>query len=88
MGGGEVGARTVQTCGMSPPAGGVRAVTAGYLREPETELPLTGDDFAQRVQELLATPTTRPEAQEPTPQPVTRDPAETVTRTVGRTAKR
>ncbi|MGW4102075.1 hypothetical protein [Streptomyces sp. NPDC004976] len=65
-----------------------RAVTAGYLREPETELPLPGADFAQRVQELIATPTTRPEAQEPTPRPVPRDPAETVPRTVGGTAKR
>jgi hypothetical protein len=61
-----------------------RAVTTGYLREPDTELPLPGDDFAHRVQELLATPTTRPEAQEPTPRPVTRDPAERGLRTAKR----
>ncbi|MET9779318.1 hypothetical protein ABZ023_34615 [Streptomyces sp. NPDC006367] len=63
-------------------------VAAGYLREPETELPLPGVGFAQQVQELLATPSTRPEAKEPPPAPVTRDPAETVPRTVGKTAKR
>ncbi|MBQ0882807.1 hypothetical protein [Streptomyces sp. RT42] len=65
-----------------------RAVTTGYLREPETELPLPGDDFAQRVQELLATPTTRAEAKEAAPRPVTRDRAETRPRTVGEAAKR
>ncbi|MGB9999625.1 hypothetical protein ACPMJQ_34595 [Streptomyces pseudogriseolus] len=65
-----------------------RAVTAGYLREPEAELPLPGDDFAQRVQELLTTPTPRPEAQDPTPRPAPRGPDETESRTVGETAKR
>ncbi|MFC9163726.1 hypothetical protein ACFTZ8_23275 [Streptomyces fungicidicus] len=65
-----------------------RVVVAGYLREPETELPLPGDGFAQRVQELTATPTTRPEAQEQTPRPVSRDPADRAPRTVSETAKR
>ncbi|MFZ4184720.1 hypothetical protein ACOZCG_26945 [Streptomyces pseudogriseolus] len=65
-----------------------RVVTAGYLREPETELPLPGDGFAQRVQELTATPTTRSEAHEQTPRPDSRDPAERAPRTVGETAKR
>ncbi|MDX3119820.1 hypothetical protein, partial [Streptomyces scabiei] len=31
------------------------AVTAGYLREPDTELPLPGDEFARRIAGLLAT---------------------------------
>ncbi|MGW7277420.1 hypothetical protein ACWGIV_03720 [Streptomyces sp. NPDC054844] len=35
------------------------AVTAGYLREPDTELPLPGDEFARRINRLLAT-TDRP----------------------------
>ncbi|MER7057189.1 hypothetical protein [Streptomyces sp. NPDC000351] len=35
------------------------AVTAGYLREPDTELPLPGDEFARRINHLLAT-TDRP----------------------------
>ncbi|GHB71923.1 hypothetical protein GCM10010377_73030 [Streptomyces viridiviolaceus] len=30
------------------------AVTAGYLREPDTELPLPGDEFARRINRLLA----------------------------------
>ncbi|MGA5278731.1 hypothetical protein ACPCKL_34285 [Streptomyces cellulosae] len=30
------------------------AVTAGYLREPDTELPLPGDEFARRINYLLA----------------------------------
>lgn len=29
------------------------AVTAGYLREPDTELPLPGDEFARRINSLL-----------------------------------
>ncbi|WP_333751510.1 hypothetical protein [Streptomyces sp. IBSBF 2394] len=65
-----------------------RAVTAGYLREPETEIPLPGDGFAQRVQELLARPTTPPEEQEPTLRSLTRDPADAAPRPLGRAAKR
>jgi hypothetical protein len=30
------------------------AVTAGYLREPDTELPLPGNEFARRINGLLA----------------------------------
>ncbi|WP_369162019.1 hypothetical protein [Streptomyces sp. R02] len=30
------------------------AVTAGYLREPDTELPLPGHEFARRINSLLA----------------------------------
>lgn len=30
------------------------AVTAGYLREPDTELPLPGEEFARRINHLLA----------------------------------
>ncbi|MER6342572.1 hypothetical protein ABT258_37590 [Streptomyces tendae] len=30
------------------------AVTAGYLREPDTEIPLPGDEFARRINYLLA----------------------------------
>lgn len=63
------------------------AVAAGYLREPETELPLPGDGFAQRVKALITMPATRPKAHEPT-RPVTRDAAETAPRAVGETAKR
>ncbi|MGA5253385.1 hypothetical protein ACPCKZ_32100 [Streptomyces pseudogriseolus] len=65
-----------------------RVVAAGYLREPETELPLPGDGFAQGVQELVATPSTRSEAHEQTPRPVSRDPAERAPRTVSKTGKR
>ncbi|WP_299541738.1 hypothetical protein [uncultured Streptomyces sp.] len=32
------------------------AVTAGYLREPDMDLPLPGDDFADRIRTLLTTP--------------------------------
>ncbi|MFC8841095.1 hypothetical protein ACFT8Q_13430 [Streptomyces griseoincarnatus] len=64
-----------------------RVVAAGYLREPETELPLPGDGFAQHIQELIATQTTRSEAHEQTP-PVSRDPAERAPRTASGTAKR
>lgn len=63
-----------------------RVVAAGYLREPETELPLPGDGFAQQVQELVAN--IRPDVQEPPSGPVTRDPAGTVPRTVGKTVTR
>ncbi|MEU3901705.1 hypothetical protein [Streptomyces sp. NPDC045251] len=59
------------------------AVAAGYLREPETELPLPGKDFAQRVQALITTPATRNNAQEPTTRP-----AAEVPRTMGEAAKR
>ncbi|TKS98701.1 hypothetical protein [Streptomyces lasalocidi] len=37
------------------------AVTVGYLREPDMELPLPGDDFAQRVKDLLAAAACRPD---------------------------
>jgi hypothetical protein len=30
------------------------AVTAGYLREPDTELPLPSNEFARRISRLLA----------------------------------
>ncbi len=30
------------------------AVTAGYLREPDTELPLPGHEFARRIDYFLA----------------------------------
>ncbi|MFJ4536613.1 hypothetical protein ACIP39_11670 [Streptomyces tibetensis] len=30
-----------------------KAVTAGYLREPDTELPLPGREFARRINSLL-----------------------------------
>ncbi|WP_413754860.1 hypothetical protein [Streptomyces sp. MMBL 11-3] len=38
------------------------AVTAGYLREPDMELPLPGDDFAQHIRDLLAAAAARPDA--------------------------
>ncbi|MFD6748149.1 hypothetical protein ACWHA6_36975 [Streptomyces anthocyanicus] len=46
------------------------AVTAGYLREPDTELPLPGSEFARRIKCLLAT-TDRPHGWQRRP----RDPA-------------
>jgi hypothetical protein len=65
-----------------------RAVAAGYLREPETELPLPGNGFAQRVQNLVTTPATRPEAHEQATHSTARDPEDAVHQTLGDTAKR
>ncbi|MET9116640.1 hypothetical protein ABZX38_20935 [Streptomyces longwoodensis] len=43
------------------------AVTVGYLREPDMELPLPGDDFAQRVKDLLAAAACRPDVADTLP---------------------
>ncbi|ALV48007.1 hypothetical protein ASR50_35210 [Streptomyces sp. 4F] len=44
------------------------AVTAGYLREPDSELPLPGHEFARRINALLAR-TDRPHVWESRPSP-------------------
>ncbi|MER7966784.1 hypothetical protein [Streptomyces ardesiacus] len=44
------------------------AVTAGYLREPDSELPLPGHEFARRINTLLAR-TDRPHVWESRPSP-------------------
>ncbi len=64
------------------------AVAAGYLREPETELPLPGVGFAQRVQALITASATRPAKGEPPTRPATRESTETTPRVVGGAAKR
>jgi hypothetical protein len=64
------------------------AVAAGYLREPETELPLPGNGFAQRVQALITTPATRGKTHRPAIRPSTCDVTETASRAVGEAAKR
>ncbi len=64
------------------------AVAAGYLREPETELPLPGADFAQRVQALTTAAASRPEKGEPTARSTSCEATETAPRTVGGAAKR
>ncbi|UQW99146.1 hypothetical protein [Streptomyces sp. RerS4] len=38
------------------------AVAVGYLREPESEMPLPGPEFAHKIRTLLATVANRPEA--------------------------
>ncbi|MBD9733707.1 hypothetical protein IGX29_18230 [Streptomyces sp. H28] len=65
-----------------------RAVTTGYLREPEAELPVPGDGFAQRVQELINTPAIRPEAGEPATHSTAHDAEEAAPQMLGETAKR
>jgi hypothetical protein len=37
------------------------AVAVGYLRQPETELPMPGPDFARRISTLLAFAANRPD---------------------------
>jgi hypothetical protein len=37
------------------------AVTVGYLRQPEMDLPTPGADFARRISTLLATAANRPD---------------------------
>ncbi|MGV9902404.1 hypothetical protein ACWDU8_07950 [Streptomyces sp. NPDC003388] len=37
------------------------AVTVGYLREPDVELPLAGNDFAQHVRDLIVAAACRPD---------------------------
>ncbi|MEU9654361.1 hypothetical protein AB0E00_36470 [Streptomyces sp. NPDC048110] len=64
------------------------AVAAGYLREPETELPLPGNGFAQRVQALISAPATQRKSHKPKNLPVIRDATEPDPRAVGETAKR
>ncbi|MFC7936110.1 hypothetical protein ACFU2J_07735 [Streptomyces sp. NPDC057387] len=64
------------------------AVAAGYLREPETELPLPGAGFAQRVQALITASATRPAKGEPPTRPATRESTETTPRAAGGAAKR
>ncbi|MEU4655171.1 hypothetical protein AB0G32_14745 [Streptomyces sp. NPDC023723] len=64
------------------------AVAAGYLREPETELPLPGAGFAQRVKALITTAATRPEARAPEIRPSARDAEQATHRPLGRTANR
>ncbi|MER6557431.1 hypothetical protein ABT300_06605 [Streptomyces sp. NPDC001027] len=49
------------------------AVTAGYLREPDTELPLPGDGFARRITSLLAA-ADRPHTWHRRPSPSAPDP--------------
>ncbi|MGQ4331121.1 hypothetical protein [Streptomyces hayashii] len=60
------------------------AVTAGYLREPDTELPLPGDEFARRIASLLATTdrahTWDRQPNQPAPHPRDATDAETVER--------
>ncbi|MFE0804289.1 hypothetical protein [Streptomyces sp. NPDC058812] len=63
------------------------AVAAGYLREPETELPLPGAGFAQRVQALITVAASRPEKGEPTARSTLREASATALRTVGGTVK-
>ncbi|MFF5407835.1 hypothetical protein ACFY8K_33835 [Streptomyces misionensis] len=43
------------------------AVTVGYLREPDMELPLPGHDFAHRVRDLLAAAACRPDVADTLP---------------------
>jgi hypothetical protein len=43
------------------------AVTVGYLREPEMELPLPGADFARRIKSLLAAAANRPDVSDSLP---------------------
>ncbi|MFJ3214042.1 hypothetical protein [Streptomyces flaveolus] len=64
------------------------AVAAGYLREPETELPLPGAGFAQRVQALIKAAASRPETGEPTARSTVPETTRTASRTVGGAAKR
>ncbi|WP_369180964.1 hypothetical protein [Streptomyces mutabilis] len=64
------------------------AVAAGYLREPETELPLPGSGFAQRVRALITAPATQRKGHKPKIRPVIRDATETGPRAVGDTTKR
>ncbi|MFI8952480.1 hypothetical protein ACIGO6_39140 [Streptomyces sp. NPDC053750] len=54
------------------------AVTAGYLREPDTELPLLGDEFAHRINRLLAA-TDRPHTWQRRPKQPTADHCEPTT---------
>ncbi|MEU2248390.1 hypothetical protein [Streptomyces sp. NPDC019224] len=63
------------------------AVAAGYLREPETELPLPGNTFAQHVRALISAPATQRKARRPTPRPSTRE-TPVARRAVDETAKR
>ncbi len=64
------------------------AVAAGYLREPETELPLPGAGFAQCVKALITTAATRPEARATEIRSAARDAEEATHRTLGRIANR
>ncbi|MFE6127024.1 hypothetical protein ACFQ6Q_01925 [Streptomyces sp. NPDC056437] len=73
------------------------AVAAGYLRQPESELPMPGPDFADRISTLLNTTTNQPRTptrlparqpqRTPTSQPTsqcdTSDPAQPVNTPVG-----
>ncbi|MFF8592309.1 hypothetical protein ACF061_12820 [Streptomyces sp. NPDC015220] len=59
------------------------AVAAGYLRQPEMELPMPGGDFAHRIRTLLTAAANRPAA--PTSLPSRPDPAERP-RAIGRPA--
>jgi hypothetical protein len=43
------------------------AVTIGYLREPDMELPLPGPDFARRVRDVLAAAANRPDVSDTLP---------------------
>lgn len=43
------------------------AVTVGYLREPDMDLPLPGPDFAQRVSALLTAAANRPDVSDTLP---------------------
>ncbi|MEU3862740.1 hypothetical protein AB0F03_36460 [Streptomyces sp. NPDC028722] len=43
------------------------AVTVGYLREPDMELPLPGHDFAERIKGLLAAAASRPDVADTLP---------------------
>ncbi|MFF9607590.1 hypothetical protein ACF1GY_35910 [Streptomyces sp. NPDC014684] len=43
------------------------AVTVGYLREPDVELPLAGTDFARHVRDLLAAAACRPDVADALP---------------------
>ncbi|WP_329449285.1 hypothetical protein OG906_42655 (plasmid) [Streptomyces sp. NBC_01426] len=53
------------------------AVAVGYLREPDSELPLPGPDFADRIRSLLAAAADRPDSPSDLP-------ARPQTRTTGR----
>ncbi|MER7055944.1 hypothetical protein [Streptomyces sp. NPDC000351] len=63
------------------------AVAAGYLREPDAELPVPGHGFAQRLQALLAAPAARRKVRERAPRPGTREAAEAAPWAVGEIAK-
>ncbi|MFJ4950815.1 hypothetical protein [Streptomyces sp. NPDC088760] len=43
------------------------AVTAGWLREPDFDIPLPGPDFADRITELLAAAANKPDVSDTLP---------------------